>query len=154
MKKQILTVIAVIVSLTSLAQAAQVNRPREVVAAFLKEANSANSAIANKLEQVREEESTGFCSDDCVIPKNLKASDIRMIVTGSEIYLGKLGFLTGSEEEIREPGYENWKMEVHVPAKSVHYGGRINSMKTVVFSCTLETEEYESPKSQIQCSLK
>lgn len=154
MKTLILVTLSLLVSSMSYAQQeGQAHRTSQVVAAFLQQAQKADTPIAKKLEEARAEIGNGYCSEACTIPQNLRASDLQVLVTSSEVYIGQ----NYAGEEVpreRDPGYEQWTMQVHVPAKSVYYGGRITGYENVTFQCTLVTTEYKAKKVKIQCAPK
>ncbi len=151
MKKQLLAVMGIVMFSTTYAQANQKNRVNQMAGVFLKLANDGSSDIAKKLAVVRDEESTGFCHDACVIPLRLTNANIRTVVTENSLYQGSFeGDENGGSVE---GGYEEWSIDVHVPARNVSYGGRIESMKTVVFECSLEAK-YGALKAQIRCMNK
>lgn len=151
MKKQILAAMTFIIFSTIHVQADQKKRVDQVAAVFLKQANTKNTEIAEKLQSAREEQSNGFCDIACVIPLLLKSSDIHMVVTSNSLYPGK--FEGDENEGSVTGGYENWTFDVHVPARSYSYGGRISSMETIVFECSLHAI-YEDSKAQVECSAK
>lgn len=129
------------------------DRAGQVRKYFLKEANKEGSAINKALSNVKVDLETGFCAEDCVLPKKLTKENIQMIKTGSETYIGTY---RGDEEsdEGSDDGYESVSFEIIVLLNEVVYGGRMNSETAVRFNCNLSTDSYDSPKpSEIKCEV-
>lgn len=129
------------------------NRAEQVREFFLKEANKKGSAINRALLYHKEDLETGFCADDCVLPKILTKENIQMIKTGSETYIGTY---RGDEEsdEGSTSGYERASFDIIVLLNAIHYGGRIDSETALRFTCDLSTKSFNSSEvPDIECQV-
>lgn len=129
------------------------NRAEQVHDFFLSEANKKGSAINKTLLYHKEDLETGFCADDCVLPKILTKENIQMIKTGSETYIGTY---RGDEEsdEGSTSGYERASFDIIVLLNAVHYGGRIDTETALKFTCDLSTKSFNSSEvPEIECQV-
>lgn len=142
-------VILVCLSFISTSAFAEVNRILQVRNEFLKEANNSNSAIGQKLQDIRLANQNGFLPElGQIIPLQLKPKDLQIVLTNSEKYRGTI-----IDENQTEPGYEIMTFLVFVTSRAVSYGGRIESKTAHQFECLLEAE-YSKADAKVRCSVK